>query len=339
MFQVSTVESMKAHLNSQVVDMVKHLASKHHSASLSQLASRIASVLKFSTGSDPFVKVRGLIQDMIVKLEAEAEADATEKAYCDEQMAKTEAKKSELEDDIAKLTSKIDQAASKSAKLKANVKETEQQLGALAKTQAEMDNVRNEQHAAYSKAKSELEQGLAGVRKALGVLRDYYGSAASMLLEDQPSVPMHSKASGAGGSIIDILEVCESDFAKNLAAEEAEESDAQSEYDRTTQENSVTRTTKSQDVKYMTREYEGLDKEITELSADRNSANSELGSVNEYYGKIKERCIAKPESYEERRKRRAAEIAGLKEALSILEGEAAFTQRSKRGLRGGLLRA
>merc|ERR1719502_1141170 len=187
MFQVSTVESMKAHLNSQVVDMVKHLASKHHSASLSQLASRIASVLKFSTGSDPFVKVRGLIQDMIVKLEAEAEADATEKAYCDEQMAKTEAKKSELEDDVAKLTSKIDQATSKSAKLKANVKQTEQELGALAKLQAEMDKVRTEEHAAYSKAKAELEQGLAGVRKALGVLRDYYGSAASMLQEDQPS--------------------------------------------------------------------------------------------------------------------------------------------------------
>jgi len=155
-----------------------------------------------------------------------------------------------------------------------------------------------------------------------------------MLQEEQPDVPVHAKASGAGNSIIGILEVCESDFARNLAAEEAEESDAQSEYDRTTQENSVTRTTKSQDVKYMTREYEGLDKEITELSADRNSANSELGSVNEYYGKIKERCIAKPESYEERRKRRAAEIAGLKEALSILESEAAFMQKGRKGRKG-----
>merc|ERR1719456_2059284 len=270
---------------------------------------------------------------MIAKLEAEAEADANEKAYCDEQMAKTEAKQSDLEDDVAKLTSKIDQAASKSAKLKANVNQTEQELGALAKLQAEMDKVRTEEHAAYSKPKAELEQGLAGVRKALGVLRDYYGSAASMLQEDQPSVPMHSKASGAGGSIIDILEVCESDFAKNLAAEEAEEADAIATYESTTQENKLQTTMKSQDVKYKTKEFKGLDKSISELSGDRDTTSTELGAVLDYYAKLKERCIAKPESYEERKARREAEIKGLKDALNVLESETAFMQRGKRFLR------
>jgi len=53
----------------------------------------------------------------------------------------------------------------------------------------------------------------------------------------------------------------------------------------------------------------------------------QLSAVLEYYGKIKERCIAKPETYESRKARREAEIQGLKEALSILEGEAAFLQR------------
>jgi hypothetical protein len=42
------------------------------------------------------VKVKGLISDMINKLEAEAGAEATEKAYCDEQMAKTEEKNQNL---------------------------------------------------------------------------------------------------------------------------------------------------------------------------------------------------------------------------------------------------
>merc|ERR1719418_114590 len=154
----------------------------------------------------------------------------------------------------------------------------------------------------------------------------------------QPSAPVkHEKSAGAGGSIIDILEVVESDFAKNLATEEAEEADAQSEYEKTTQENEVTRTLKEQDVKYSTQEFKGLDKSIAEFSSDRQTENTELSAVLEYYGKIKERCIAKPETYEERKRRREAEISGLKEALSILEDETALTQRkSRRHMRGAL---
>merc|ERR1712186_299400 len=100
--------------------MVKHLAKKHYSAALAQLASRIATVARYSahSGEDAFGKIKGLIQDMIAKLEKEAGEDATEKAYCDEQMAKTEAKKSELEDDVAKMTTKIEKSAAKSAELK-----------------------------------------------------------------------------------------------------------------------------------------------------------------------------------------------------------------------------
>merc|ERR1719230_1244235 len=146
---------------------------------------------------------------MIMKLEAEAQAAATEKAWCDEQMAKTETKKSELDEDIAKLTSKIDVAAARSASLKEDVKTLQGELAALAKLQAEMDSIRAETHADYVKAKAELEEGLAGVRKALGLLRSYYGSAAAAAMlqngasfgafMQQPEPPViHSKATGAG---------------------------------------------------------------------------------------------------------------------------------------------
>merc|ERR1719399_1514493 len=100
-------------------------------------------------GEDPFAKIKGLIGDMITKLEKEAEEEATEKAYCDEQMAKTEAKKADLEDTIAKLTNKIDRNAARSASLKEEVVELESELRALAKTQAEMDKIRGEENANF----------------------------------------------------------------------------------------------------------------------------------------------------------------------------------------------
>merc|ERR1719275_271828 len=148
----------------------------------------------------------------------------------------------------------------------------------------------------------------------------------------QPAMPeKHAIASGAGSSIIGILEVCESDFAKNLASETSQEDDAEAAYEKKTQENKVTKTLKDQDVKYSTQEFQTLDKEIAELSADKETTGSELSAVLEYYAKIKERCIAKPETYESRKARREAEIQGLKDALSILEDEtASFVQRGKR---------
>merc|ERR1711920_722281 len=320
----------------EVIEMVRSLAKKEHSSALNQLASRTSAIARYggSNREDVFAKVKGLIQAMIAKLEKEAGSEATEKAYCDEQIAKTEAKKAELEEDVAKMTSRIDQAAAKSARLKGQVKELEDELAALARTQAEMDRIRSETHADYTVAKADLELGLTGVRKALSTLRDYYGSAASMMQDEarQPAAPeIHSKSVGAGGSIIDILEVVESDFATNLAKEEAEEADAQSEYEKVTQENAVTKTLKDQDVKYRTQEAASQDATVAEYSSDRETANTELSAVLEYYSKIKERCIAKPETYAERRRRREAEISGLKEALSILEDETAFVQRKRHG--------
>merc|ERR1719440_790194 len=154
----------------------------------------------------------------------------------------------------------------------------------------------------------------------------------------QPAKPVSHSKSGAGGGIIAILELCESDFAKDLANEEAAESDAQESYDKQTQENKVQKTMREQDVKYKTQEFKSLDADITELASDKKTASQELSAVMEYYAKIKDRCIAKPSTFEERKARREEEIEGLKQSLTALEEEVAFTQvRKRRGLKGNKL--
>lgn len=331
--------------NFEVVNVVKRLATQQHSAALSQLASRIQAAIRYGAASneDPFAKVKQLITEMIDKLIKEGEAEAGMKAYCDNEMAKTKAKKEELKADIDKLSYKIDVASSRSVTLKAEVKELQKELAELVESQAEMDKVRKEQNDAFVEAKADLEKGLDGVGNALKVLRDFYESDASLMQDNskgdlgdkfqafmqQPAQPVtHSKSSGAGGGIIDMLEVIESDFSKNLAQIEEEEAAAVTDYEKITQENKVTKTTKEQDVKYKTKEFTGLDKDVAELTSDRDSTSTELDAVMDYDTKIKDQCIAKPMPYEERKKRREAEIAGLKEALSILEGQAFLQKRS-----------
>merc|ERR1719498_469726 len=132
-----------------------------------------------------------------------------------------------------------------------------------------------------------------------------------------------------------MLEVVESDFTKGLSEMEVAESSAASEYDRVSKENELARTMKGQDVKYKTKEAAGLDKSVSETSSDLQGAQAELDAIMEYLKKLAKMCVAKAEPYAERKARRESEIAGLKEALSILEGEAVLIQQTaKRTLRG-----
>merc|ERR1719155_147905 len=92
---------------------------------------------------------------------------------------------------------------------------------------------------------------------------------------------------------------------------------------------------KEQDVKYKGKEATALDKAVSDQSNDRTSEQAELDAVVEYLGKLNDMCVAKAEPYAEKVARREAEIAGLKDALNILEGESVLIQeRSKRTLRG-----
>jgi len=188
-----------------------------------------------------------------------------------------------------------------------------------------MDKVRGEEKAAFETNEAEMEEGISGVKLALKVLTEYYAK------EDKA----HGAAQGAGEGIIGLLEVVESDFTKGLAEMVAAEESAAAEYDKLTKANEIEKATKMQDVKYKTQESKGLDKDAAETSADKATVQEELDAVMEYYKGIKERCVAKAETYEHRVERRSAEIAGLKEALSILDGESMLLQKaSKRTLRG-----
>merc|ERR1712039_37392 len=157
------------------------------------------------TGQDPFGKVKGLISDMIEKLEADA--DATHKAYCDKEISETKVKQADKNAEINKLSTKIDKMAAQSAQLKADVADLQKALAELAAAQAAMDKLRAEEKDAFTKGKAEMEEGIKGVRLALKVLNEYYAKTDKA----------HAAAEGAGHGIIGLLEVIESDFTEGLA--------------------------------------------------------------------------------------------------------------------------
>merc|ERR1719161_699356 len=155
---------------------MRDLAAKQNSTSLAQLTLRVASVVRAcgASGDDPFAKIKGLISDMISKLEDEAAADAEHKTFCDKELSENEEKEADKIAEIEKLTSKIDQWTARSAQLKSEVAALQEGLAALASSQATMDKIREEEKALYTKNRAEMEQGLEGVKLALKVLNEYY---------------------------------------------------------------------------------------------------------------------------------------------------------------------
>jgi len=320
--QRSKMSSQVDLANFEAVRFIRDLAKKQHSSILAQLAARMASAIR--SNDDPFAKVKGLISDMITKLEEEAAADAEHKAFCDKELAETHTKKVDKTAAIEKLTTAIDAMTARSAQLKQEVAALQTALMELAKEQAEMDKLREEEAALYKKQKADMELGLDGVKTALKVLGEYYGKEGKA----------HSAALGAGEGIIGLLEVVESDFSKELAEIVATEENAVATYKAETNENEIEKATKEQDVKYKSKEATDLDKEVAEASSDRDAVKAELDAVLKYLASLEKQCIEKAETYAERKAHREAEIAGLKEALTILESETALVQKSHHTLRG-----
>merc|ERR1719454_2000457 len=139
----------------RVVVLVQSLAEKEGSKMMSLLAQRVQSAML--TSADPFAKVKGMIQEMIEKLVAEAQKEASHKAFCDKEMSETKAKRDDKQSDLDDLNTKIDKATAKIAKLKEEIATLEGELAAIAKLQAEADKMRSEEAAAWKEAKADFE--------------------------------------------------------------------------------------------------------------------------------------------------------------------------------------
>merc|ERR1719188_690894 len=206
---------------------------------------------------------------------------------------------------VEKLSTKIEQMTATSAKLKEEVAALQASLADLAKAQREMDETRKKENDVFVQSKADMEEGIQGVQLALKILREYYAK------EDKA----HDAAGGAASGIVGLLEVVESDFSRTIAEITTTEQAAKNAYDQQTKDNEIERTAKEQDVKYKRKAATDLDKAVGEATSDRAGVQMELDAVLEYAAKLKETCVAKPETYEARAARRQSEIAGLKQAL------------------------
>merc|ERR1719263_1489314 len=150
----------------QVVQILKNLGQTHHSFAFAQMASMAA--------SDPFVKIRGLIEDMIAKLVKEAQEEATQKAFCDTEMGKSKASQDEKTATLDKLGARIDGATSTIAENTEAIKTLEAEIAEIDSSQAEATKLRTKEHEEYLVASKDFKDSAEAVAKAIEVLKNFY---------------------------------------------------------------------------------------------------------------------------------------------------------------------
>eukprot|EP00746_Dinoflagellata_sp_MGD_P157937 gnl/MRDRNA2_/MRDRNA2_86352_c0_seq17.p1 gnl/MRDRNA2_/MRDRNA2_86352_c0~~gnl/MRDRNA2_/MRDRNA2_86352_c0_seq17.p1 ORF type:complete len:711 (-),score=259.87 gnl/MRDRNA2_/MRDRNA2_86352_c0_seq17:74-2206(-) len=302
-------------------------------AKSSQLDSPVLAALATKAAADPFVKIKKLIQELIERLLQEAADEANHKGWCDkefgkakqsramkaeavkglnEALAKSEALRDKLTEEIAILTKEIDELES-----------------ALEKTTKE----RNDESAENAATVSEAQEGQAAVEQAIGVLEKFYKTAAkaevfvqtsSKQVPDMPDAGFEGANKGsqsASTGILGMLDVIKSDFVRTIKeTEKAEKAAAKEfmEFETTTKVSLGTKkVSKSAKEGELTETEASIDEDNTSLTEEQSLLDKAIQEIIE----LQPACVDTGMSYEERVAKREQEIEALKEALCTLDKE------------------
>merc|ERR1719235_2554546 len=203
--------------------------------------------IKIGVGKDHFVKVRGLIRDLIEKLKADAEAEASQKKFCDENMKEQIGFRDEAIGNVEAATAAIDAAETKIAELAEEITTLGNEIADLRKALFEATELRKEEKADNEKTLEDSKAGLDAVKQAIKVLKEFYDNAFVQTGYTPPNAGRDGKTVGdlapagesgtyhgnqaAAGGIFGLLEVIQADFERTIDKTTEEEDEAQSEFE------------------------------------------------------------------------------------------------------------
>jgi len=292
-----------------------------------QLNSRVLSILAVRVADDPFKKVKKMIQDTIYKLMEEANAEASQKGWCDEELSTNEHTRKEKSKEVESLTADIDALEAEIAELSEDIVSLTKALSELDAAMKKASDLRAAEKAKNTQTMEDAKAAQTAVAQALTVLKEFYAKAAeatALLQQEPPPMPEepYKGMGGEAGGVVGMLEVIESDFARLEQETKANEVAAQAEYEDFMHDSEMDKTAKNKDVEHKTVKKQDDEEALTTAKDDLETAKKELMAAMKYFDKLKPSCVDSGVSYEERVKQRKEEIESLQEALKILSGDA-----------------
>jgi len=293
-----------------------------------KLDSRVLSALASHATADPFVKVKKMIKDLIVRLMEEANEETEHKGWCDTELSTNEQTRQGKTEAVETLHAEIDQLDTSIATLTEDLADLTDAVAALDAAMKKATKMRVAEKAENEQTISDSQEAQAAVAQAMVVLREFYEKAAeaTALLQQQPEAPEifdspYKGMQAENGGVIGMLEVLESDFARLEADTRAAEAAAQKEYEDFMTESKMDHAAKSKSIELKTTKKADAEQAIESKKGDLEGTQKELDAALAYFDKLKPSCIDAGVSYEDRVTRRKEEIESLQDALRILNGE------------------
>merc|ERR1719379_2864197 len=128
------IDMNAAKIRQTLINHFKSLGHRLKSVSMLNLVS--------AAKAQPFDKVKGLLEDLIAKLEKEAEEAANTHAFCQEEKKKNDEGIKRNEDKLSQLDARLDKAKAKAAKLAEDIEILSGEIADIEKSQAEATSIR-----------------------------------------------------------------------------------------------------------------------------------------------------------------------------------------------------
>jgi len=305
-----------------------------------RINSKVLVALSLRVAYDPFASVKKMIKELIDKLLTEANEEAEQKGFCDQELATNEQTRTEKTEAVDLLNSEIDELSATIGQLTEEISQLTQAVAASDSAAAEATDIREKESEKNAETIDDAKKAQEAVAQALTVLKDFYDNAAGATAlvqtkkngnKKQPEIfdaPYTGMQSNAGG-VVGMIEVIQSDFARLEAETQSAEAAGKKEYDQFMHDSKVDKTAKSKDIEHKKAKKQNAEQALTEKKEDLVGTQKELTAALAYYEKLKPTCVDSGISYEDRVARRKAEIESLGEALKILSGDdiAVFLQQ------------
>lgn len=247
--------------------------------------SRILSLIAVRTSEDPFKKVTKMIRDMITKLMEEANEEAEHKGFCDTEMGTNKNTRDEKSEKVEKLTALIEELTASITKLGEQISIIGEAIAANDAAMAKATAERNEESAKNVAIIADAKVAGEATAQALTVLKEFYAQAAGASFFQKPYTGM------AGGGVVGMLEVIQSDFVRLETETTAEEDSAAKAFTEFSRDSSKDKAIKEMDLKHAQNSQTEKESEKADAEKDLKGTQEELDAALAYFEKLKPSCV------------------------------------------------